>query len=131
VTALYTDADIAPAFVTMLSERGHDVMTALQLDLRVETDDVHLVAATDLHRVLVTHNGADFVLLHAAWRSWSALWNVTPPPRHAGVISVPQNQLITFQESTGAIDALLSGDQTIWDAIWVLQWNTRAWRTYA
>jgi hypothetical protein len=115
----------------MLSERGHDVVTALHLGLRVETDDVHLVAATDLQRVLLTHNGADFVLLHAAWRSWSAMWNVTPLPQHAGAISVPQNQLIPFHESADEIDALLSGDQTIWDAIWVLQWNTRAWRTYA
>jgi hypothetical protein len=131
LASLYADADIAPSFVTMLRERGHDVVTALELNLRVETDDVHLVTATHLHRVLVTHNGADFVLLHAAWRSWSVMWTVTPQPRHAGVISVPQNQLISFHESADAIDTLMGSELSVWDAVWVLHWNTRAWRTYA
>ena len=39
-------------------------------------------------QIFVTHNHADFFLLHDTWRRWSAAWQVDV--KHAGILVIPQ-----------------------------------------
>jgi len=88
LTSFYLDSDIGSRFAASLESRGHDVTSAAQDGLRSATDDEHSLRAADLSRVLVTHNWHDFLLLHDAWRRWTAAWSVERG--HAGIVIVQQ-----------------------------------------
>lgn len=52
-------------------------------------------------RVLVSHNEADFLLLHRAWRRFAAEWGVQPPPSHPGILvfrQVDPSRLVPMAE---------------------------------
>lgn len=88
VADIYSDENVSFDVVGGLRGRGHGVFTALDLGLGRADDDIHLLSAVQRGLVLLTCNRKDFVLLHGAWRRWSAAWRVAAD--HAGVIILPQ-----------------------------------------
>ena len=77
----------------MLRVTGHDVVTARELGLEHASDDEHLLTAAQQVRILVSHNRADFVLLHDAWQRWASAWQVGA--RHGGILILPQQLSVT------------------------------------
>jgi hypothetical protein len=61
------------------------VTTSRALRRERATDDDHLETALLNASVLVTHNERDFVLLHAAWRSWPGTLGAVLPD-HPGIL---------------------------------------------
>ncbi|HET7034395.1 MAG TPA: DUF5615 family PIN-like protein [Thermomicrobiaceae bacterium] len=125
---LHVDADVAPPFITLLRAH-HDIVTASERGLRTATDAEQLIAATDESRILVTHNGKDYVLLFHAWRGLAMRWGVLPVPEHAGVISVPQVSLMPFTDSLRHINALIDGT-TPWNEVYVWSAKKQSWDRY-
>lgn len=66
---LLLDAHFDPAVAQTLRERGHDVVSVLDLGPdRYQASDVELLAfAKSEQRAVVTRNVRDFVLLHSFW----------------------------------------------------------------
>jgi predicted nuclease of predicted toxin-antitoxin system len=108
VADLYLDNDVSLHLAPLLRAVGHQVMTARDLGLGTATDDVQLLTAARQRWTLVTSNRRDFRLLHDAWRTWPAAFNVTLPP-HAGILvldhAAPEEQ---FQ----GVEALLAATET-------------------
>jgi len=88
MASFYLDNDLARELATRLRNGGHDVTTVRALGLGRAGDDEHFLRAAQDGRVLVTHNGQDFILRHNAWCRWTASWGVAA--RHAGVLVLPQ-----------------------------------------
>ena len=105
MAALYLDHGVALAVIAPLQNAGHDVLTVKNLGLRAAGDDHHLLAAAHLGRILVTYD-ADFILLHNAWRRWSADWGVSP--RHSGILITPQPPVCSAERAVRELVAVLT-----------------------
>ena len=104
---------------------GHDVVTSPDLGMDGQDDDQHLLAAANDGRILVTHNGRDFIVLNPAWRHWSQAWNT--PADHAGILIVPQAPHMQPDVAAGELDAIQSRESLI-NECWHYEWRTlRAW----
>lgn len=79
---LLLDAHFDPAVAEVLRERGHDVVSVLDLGPdRYQASDAELLAfANAERRAVVTRNVRDFVLLHGLWAGEER--------SHAGIILV-------------------------------------------
>jgi len=95
VASFYLDADVHLLIGVRLSEVGHDVVATTQIGRAHAGDEEQLAYSAQTGRILVTHNGDDFLLLQKAWRYWADLWGVQPKPMHAGILSVPQPPKVT------------------------------------
>lgn len=86
---LYLDEDFSFDIAHRLQGHGHDVATVRDLGLAGASDGTHLLKAEQERRLLISHNGDDFYLLHDAWLRWFQAHAPPPVPRHAGVLIVP------------------------------------------
>lgn len=88
---LYLDECVPLPLAPFLVQHGHDVTTAMRLDLRSRNDPFHFKHATEQKRILITTNQSDFRLLHRFWVTMQA-WAVLPSPHH-GVLATAIRQL--------------------------------------
>ena len=88
MAGIYTDQPVALEVAEILRADRHHVVTTRDLGREGATDDAQLLTAAQLGLVLLTHDIADYVLLHDAWRRWSTAGGVVP--RHAGILITPQ-----------------------------------------
>lgn len=100
------DADTSPALHRLIEQRGHSIRRTGQEGALHTPDDLVLLLATNLERILVTHNERDFLLLARAWRSFARQWEATPRP-HAGVIAIPQLSRLPNERALSEIDTLV------------------------
>ena len=87
---LYIDSNVALEVAEVLRAAGHTTVTARELRREGNSDDEHLLVASQHGRIFLTHNERDFILLHDAWQRWSAAWGVAV--HHAGILIVPQGR---------------------------------------
>lgn len=85
MTRLYLDHNVSLHLVASLEEIGHDVATARDYELARLPDDAQLLTTIREERVFVTHNRADFLLLHEAWLTWPPAFGLAFPP-HPGIL---------------------------------------------
>jgi predicted nuclease of predicted toxin-antitoxin system len=79
---LLLDADVSLLLAETLRPRGHDVVHASEIGLRIASDDVVLAAAAAQGRAVLTHNVEDYVrLAHEYGRD---------ARRHAGIVFARQ-----------------------------------------
>jgi hypothetical protein len=90
VAEFYLDHNVAAATAGFLRALGHGARTAQDVGLAAAADHRQLLEAAQRGWVLVTYNAKDFRLLHDAWCEWPPAWGLDPPPRHAGILVVPQ-----------------------------------------
>jgi hypothetical protein len=88
MASLYLDHDVAVRLVPSLAVRGHMVRHARDEGQARAGDEAILLYAARRGWILVTHNRADFRLLHAAWQCWRAAWRITE--QHAGILIIEQ-----------------------------------------
>jgi hypothetical protein len=90
MAGVYIDEDVVKVFVHLLQVDGHTVRHARTTPgMSGATDSHQLLFAAQRGSVLLTHNGKDFLLLHDAWRRWTAAWRSTHA--HEGILLIPQH----------------------------------------
>ena len=120
------DADVRPSFRFLLEERGHAVVTAQELGMSSAQDAEVLVVATELDRVVITHNGKDFRTLCQAWPLWRRRWGL-PPAKHAGVVAIPQQTLLPYPAAADEIDQSLPRHLPVWNELWFFDLRSGDW----
>lgn len=123
---LYLDADVRPSFRLLLEVRGHDVLATQELDQVAALDAEQLLTATQLDRILVTHNGKDFRTLCQAWPTWRRVWGLDLA-EHAGVIAIPQQTLPPYPQAARQIDHLLKQHDRVWNGLWFFDLRGGGW----
>jgi hypothetical protein len=109
VVAFYVDNDVSFRLGPLLRERGHHITyTHTRGEMRAG-DERQLLTALDLQASLITHNYADFVLLHRAWHLWTARWKITEP--HPAIIVLLQGHESFLSQQMDAL--LLAGEPIV------------------
>lgn len=106
------DADVNPELASLLRLNGHDVLITNEASRHDATDDQQLLLATDLGRILITHDKKDYQLLSRLWRHLSARWGVSPEP-HANVLILPQANVLVYRRSVVEVETLLASRQEL------------------
>lgn len=87
----HIDKDVAAALKHYLDRQYANAdcaVTAAGLGMHRASDGHHLLVAAQADRILVTHNGKDFIAMQDAWLRWQQAWGVATS--HAGVLIIPQ-----------------------------------------
>jgi hypothetical protein len=121
VADFYLDENVAERLADELRSLGHDAASTTQLGNKGRSDPRQLDVAMDLNRILVTHNEADFVMLHEAWQAWSVRWGVVGIALHPGILVIPQNLRLSVAQMATAIDSLLVVERAIANRLLILQ----------
>jgi hypothetical protein len=112
VAAFYIDKDVDVSLVPALVVLGHQATTTDELGFDQASDGRQLLAAAEHGWVLVTHNRRDFIVLHDAWRFWTATWGITLD--HAGIVVLPRSvhgRTWLAAYAAERVDDLLRSDQ--------------------
>jgi hypothetical protein len=88
---LYFDHNVSHAVSFSLERAGHDLVTARDVSSERLPDDAQLLFTVQVRRVFVTHNRADFKMLHDAWLTWPAAFGMALPP-HPGILVLDQDR---------------------------------------
>jgi uncharacterized protein DUF5615 len=104
---LYLDADMDAKYPFPFQAMGHDLLTSRQAGRLRAHDEEQLAFAAEPGRILITHNGDDYLLLQRAWRHWPNAWNLPTRPIHAGILVVPQQSPLTIEQIVLEIDAFI------------------------
>jgi hypothetical protein len=126
VATFYLDADVQPTFRVPLERSGHKVLKAHDFDLGGAIDALHLVMASNLEAILVTHNGKDFRTLCQAWPYWRETWGLEPAD-HAGVIAIPQQTHLPYPQAAFQINRLLISRGRVWNQLWYFDLKAGDW----
>ncbi len=84
----YLDENVSEHLVPVLWLLGYDALSTTQAGNKGATDPQQPLAATQMRCVLVTHNSADFRMLHEALQLWATLWGRSGAIRHAGILII-------------------------------------------
>lgn len=117
------DENVSERVLPALHRFGLDVVTTTQLGLKGATDPRQLLVATQLGRVLVTHNGADFRMLHETLGRWAEAWDVGHLVRHAGILIIVQESRMQATTMAAIVDRLAREDEAITNRLFA--WNRR------
>ena len=125
----FLDNDVATEIAENLSVAGYPTISSRALRRQRANDAQQFTYAAVNGRVLITHNGRDFKLLHQGWRLWKETWGLVAS--HHGIIELPQatvaelaaNLLGPTQLAQLVIDLFATGSPTP-DEYW-------AWRRAA
>jgi hypothetical protein len=101
---LYFDHNVSRHVGPFLLTTGHDLLFTRDPGSAQLTDDAHLLSSVRADRVLITHDRADFKMLHNAWLTWPAAFGMALPA-HPGILvldSAPPQVL------AGALSAFLA-----------------------
>ena len=88
MATFYVDNDVAQDVAVFLFRAGYAATHTRTLGLQTAHDGLQLLTATDRQATLVTHNAADFRLLHRTWQCWTTAWGLAH--QHAGILILPQ-----------------------------------------
>lgn len=125
IARLYMDHDIARVLADLLRARGYDVVTTRERGMEQARDYEQLLLAARERRVLVTHNGSDFLLLNGAWQHWSQAWQVTP--HHSGILVIPQQPRLSPAQAADEVHRFLLARRPLDNQLY--QWQVgRGWR---
>lgn len=86
----YLDENMAEGLGVALRNVGFDAVTTAEVGRKGATDPRQLLFATETARVLITHNNADFRMLHEALTLWAERWLALDRLRHRGILIIEQ-----------------------------------------
>ena len=114
---IYLDHNVSSELVLHRDVAGHDVATTRVTGEARASDDVLLLASVRANRLFITHNRADFRLLHDAWTTWPAAFGLKLPP-HPGILvldtSPPVTLAIVITEFLDAVSPERLGNAMFW-----------------
>lgn len=109
----YLDENVHVRIADLLVARGHTALTVNQANRLQAPDDDQLLVATDLGRLLVTHDFKDYRLLCRLWRRLAQRWGVEGRD-DAGVLVILQPDLVPYERSASEIHNLVRGPTVVW-----------------
>ena len=122
MASFYLDHDVSARLKQALEVLGHDVITTRSLGDQRANDAQQLFTAAHNWRLLVTHNRADFELLHQAWCLWPA------PLPHAGILVIPQQRWLA-PEAAAELDRFIQTGVPVINLLYI--WTpSRGWIRY-
>ena len=121
MAAFLLGEDVSEEAAPRLKDAGHRAVTVRELNLKGAKDYVILLRGAETGRIVVTHNGGDFFLLHGAWLLWSRAWGVTP--RHAGILVMPQMAQLRPAALVHELDAFAAAGLAVENTLYV--WRAR------
>jgi len=86
----YLDENVTEDLAAALAVVGFDAATTRQVGRKGVTDPEQLLYARRTGRVLITHNGIHYRMLHETLLLWGREWGVGHRVRHAGILVVDQ-----------------------------------------
>ena len=86
----YLDENMAEGLAAALRGLGLDTIITAEMGRKGATDPHQPMSAVEPDRVLITHNNADFRMLHEALFLWASRWNVLDRRRHPGILIIEQ-----------------------------------------
>lgn len=119
----YLDESVSERVTDSLAALGFDATSADRLGHKGRRDTEQMIIAARLHRVLVTYDTNDFILLHDAWRSWPSDWGLKDEPRHAGVLVIYPSKGIRAVEIAGLISQLVTTNPDLTNRLF--GWSSR------
>ena len=122
---LHLDHNVSSQLALLLRDAGHDVIETRTIGMPRATDDVLLLTAAQAGRIFVTHNESDFVLLHNAWRRWSAAWGVNVA--HAGILVLPQPPHLDVSLAAQALEHFLLSGVSLTSELYIFR-RTGGWQ---
>lgn len=96
----YSDEHMSQRVALRVRSFGHTVVTTDEMGKKSAGDEEQLFLARRHRRVLVTHNGNNFLLLHRALHLWASVTGLTDV--HAGVLIL--NDRLTNGEKARLLD---------------------------
>jgi hypothetical protein len=121
---LYLDENVNRQLGLLLLALGFDVVFARNLHPPHTSDHIHLASATRDGRILISHD-RDYLLLHRAWRDWFKDFGPSPPPRHAGILLIPQEPVIPKSDAAMILRTLLGSAAGEAFSSRLLDWTAR------
>ena len=109
----YLDEDVGGALAGLLEARGHTVLTTQQANRLKAKDAEQLLLATDLRRLLITHNEDDYESLCRLWRRLAQRWG-RGDDNLACVIVIPQKLVIPYYRTAAEIHNLVRDSAVVW-----------------
>lgn len=103
MSSFYLDNDVFLRLVPLLVAGGHAVSSARELGLASAGDEAQLLTAVRREAILVTYNRRDFELLHDAWITWPAAFDLDLPA-HPGILALAHAPVA---DQFDAIDGLI------------------------
>lgn len=104
----YLDQNTARQMSEIVAALGHNPVRAEWVYGRRRIADAeHLGYAASHDLILLTHDSPDLALLHDAWVRWGQHW---PGLLHAGILAMPQPQVVSHDRLSLALQALLDVD---------------------
>lgn len=107
MTDLYLDNDVAIRLADILAHHGHSCRTTRDEGLSAAGDYLHLLHAAQRGWTLITHNKADFRLLHDAWQALGTRWDCHTWQPHSGIL-IPE-QILVEEYAPAIVELLASG----------------------
>lgn len=104
----FIDHDVALYVAPGLHAHGHQAFTARDVGDPTAADPEHLLIAAANRWILVSHNAADWSLLHLAWSRWAHEWGT--PKVHAGILIIPHG---APRDSARLVHQFVSGETTL------------------
>lgn len=126
MASFYFDNDVADDLAELLRVRNHDVLTTREHGQSRATDDQQLLTATELGRILVSHNARDFILVHHAWRLWPRAFGVAWS-QHPGIVVLPQPPTLSVDRAAIELDKFVRSGRRIGNALYHYR-VTGGWR---
>ena len=108
----YLDENVGILLAVLLRALGHDVVTTDELGNKGATDVRQLLVATKLDRILITHDGRHFGMLHQGLHTWAVEWNVSTD-RHPGILVIPTPPRLDFNDAARIATELISAEGSV------------------
>jgi hypothetical protein len=89
MSSFYFDNHVSLVTATNLREYGHNVVATRDRRAQRQRDFQQMITATNLGRLLVTHNERDYILLYRAWHFWSEQWGAANSHNSTSIV-IPQ-----------------------------------------
>ena len=123
---LYLDENVAVRAIPLLAMHGHEAIWSRLVMPSGTSDHHHVTTAKMADRIIVTHDGKHFLLLHRAWHEWFAMFGNPPLASHAGIIFIPQPPTVSIERAVDLIADLLGRPGTRTLANRFLSWTSRS-----
>ncbi len=122
MAAFYLDEGIPISLADILTETGHDTITAFSQGMKGRPDGHHLLLATQQQRTVITYDNG-FITLHDAWRRWTMSWSVQA--RHSGILVASQRYLVIPDILARSVNEFLQTSPVLSNELYV--WDRTGW----